>query len=199
MLITAQAETDEAGTRCLTEEGTTYAVSLIFILFTCVGMYDFLMIMSGDTAYIVNQFGKDSIAYFKDYPLWLAALFDANVCGGFFGGVLVFFRSPKAVSLTVAARAAMTVLNLYTFSFYHCWEMQDSRSALTDLSALGVDALFLPYLVFLRKKGFLKERFFKRENGRSNQMPSESPIDTEHESCFSDLRGRVGFAKASAL
>ncbi len=75
----------------------SWAVALVALALYVGGARDFLLILGGDTDYVVGQFGAGGPAYFADYPPALRVLWAVTVVSGLVAPCLLLARSRWAV------------------------------------------------------------------------------------------------------
>lgn len=129
----------------------------IFGFFSLVGAYDYFMIVTHNTEYFEYlAYGEKQITYFTNYPIVLTLLLTLSVWGAVVGSILLLRRSRWAVQAFGTAFFSQLVLDIYTFTLRHRWDVLGARLGIQDIIILFLTLGMLLYALSLHKKGIIQ-------------------------------------------
>lgn len=112
-------------------------VSIIALLISGIGAYDYIMTLGNNTAYFESLgYGANQIAYFTNYPVPLIILWTLSVWGMVIGALLLPFRLRWSAYALFASVAGQVFLDLITFTFKHRWDVLGAKLGTQDLIIL---------------------------------------------------------------
>ncbi len=123
-----------------------WVVNIVAVFFMFFGVYDFIMVVTQNQAYLTSMYTPAGVAYFTNYPLALFVLFGLSTVGTLFAVVASFWSKHLAMQLALIAGSADVVLLLVTVLLRNRLEAIGIAQTVQDmLICVGIFALVLYY------------------------------------------------------
>lgn len=119
------------------------------------GARDYLLILAGNTDYMMGQFGPEGVAYFADYPIALRAVWTVNVAGGLVAPCLLLGLSRWSVPVAAVSALSQAILLAVTFGFRDRWDALGAATSWFDVGIGTVTVLLTGYCLTMRRRGRL--------------------------------------------
>ena len=117
-----------------------------------VGLYDFIMVASHNTSYLVERYSQEGVNYFTNYPLGLLILFGINVIGVMLALIVAFWSRRYAAYLALTSAIADVLLLIITIVFLHRFEIIGPALTLQDIAICAVIFGLAGYFWWLHKR-----------------------------------------------
>lgn len=131
-------------------------IASTFLLLSLIGAYDYIMILMRNTTYFnYLGYGERQIAYFTNYPTVLMILLTLGVWGTVIGSILLLLKSRWAILSFGLALISQTILNTYTFTVRHRWDILGAKLGTQDLIILLLTLAMLIYSIKLDRRGII--------------------------------------------
>lgn len=127
-----------------------WVVAFLVLALYVGGARDYLLILTGDTGYIREQFGAGGLDYFADYPIPLRLIWTLNIIGGLFAPILLVVRSWWAHRTAAVSAGAQLVLLVVTFALLDRWSMLGAMTSWFDTGIGVLTVLFAVYCWVMR-------------------------------------------------
>lgn len=134
-----------------------WCVAVFFILLYAAGIYDYLMNIWLNEAYINSQnYEAVHIAYFTDYPLLPRIFWTIGIASGLAAPLLLLFRTHWASWLALTSATSQVCLALITFGFMNRWSVFGLQQSIFDVSIILITFGLYLYCRRLSARGVLR-------------------------------------------
>lgn len=111
-----------------------WCVAVFFVLLYVAGVYDYLMIIGLNEAYVSAQnYGAAHIDYFTDYPLLPQIFWTIGIASGLVAPLLLLLRTHWAGLLALTSVISQVCLSLITFGFMNRWDVFGLQQSIFDI------------------------------------------------------------------
>lgn len=142
-----------------------WVIGVVSLLWNAGGAYDYLMVRTGNTAYLdqmTAQAGPEKaaeyLAYLADFPFWVSVCWGLGVWGAIAGSILLLLRSryaQHALWLSVIGLVGNTLYGL-VLSPTPMTQMMGTAAALFSLAIFVVALLLVFYARRMTARGVLR-------------------------------------------
>ncbi|WP_155974795.1 hypothetical protein [Virgibacillus sp. CM-4] len=130
-----------------------WVIALFFIFLYMIGIYDYIMSLSLNTAYFDSQDdGNDQYHYFSNYLLICWTL---NLISGMIAPIFLLLRMKRSIILALLSTVALFLLNAITFIFMNRLTIFGFTQSLFDLSILLLTFGLYWYCRYMLFRGYL--------------------------------------------
>lgn len=123
-----------------------WLVALILLLMYGAGVYDFVMIHSGNAEeYILRNFAPSAVAYFANYPLLPLCFWVLNLATGIAAGISLLLGQKIAVWVALTSGIADLVLMFLSFTFLNRYNALGAQTTGFDMGIAVITFLAFAY------------------------------------------------------
>lgn len=134
-----------------------WAVGIGTLIWNAIGVYDYVMIQSGDPAYPAQAgIGPEEFAWLAAVPPWAAICWAFGVMGGLFCSTLLLVRSRRAVSAGALSLIGMVVMGIYQLTSERPAAMTGLVAEIFPALMVAVAGALLYYAIWIRMAGLLR-------------------------------------------
>lgn len=133
-----------------------WVVGVFAVLWNSVGVMDFVMTQTKNTAYLSAMTPKQ-LEYIYSFPFWAVAVWGIAVWGGVLGSLLLLFRKSLAVCVFVVSLIGIVLTDLYNFVLSNGLEvMGGAKAAVLPAVVFGIGVLLWLYARAMRTRAVLR-------------------------------------------
>lgn len=127
-----------------------FVIAIFMILLYSMGIYDFFMMISHNTAYYnSHHYGNIVYEYFTNYPFYFLILWVTNLLGGIIAPILLLFKNKLSRDFALISTLAQFLLLTFTFAFRNRLEVFGTDIAVFDIFILIFTLCLYIYCVYV--------------------------------------------------